>query len=426
MGKLKVFSYENRLLILLSCVFGCVFVDRLSLSFLFTMIADELKLTNAHLGMLSAILALSWALSGAGLGAISDRFNIRKPMLITSVAIFSLFSGLSGIVTSFTMLLFFRALMGIAEGPVLPIAQSLMLDASQAKRRGLNMGLIQGAAPGLIGAIIAPPLIIMIALHFGWRQAFYITALPGMILAFLIYKFVKTKDNTVLPAEEMDVLPTVESEESSDSKQVSYREIFKSKNIIICVLISCFFVTWFMLILTFTPIFLVKDRGIGEQSMGMIMSAIGFAWVFWGVAIPAISDRLGRKPTLIFFSFIAVSCPLFLCYITNPVLMGIMVFLSYTGLGCFTLFMATIPSETVSKRMIATALGTIMGIGEIIGGCVAPFVAGFIADNYGLMSTMLIASAGALISGMLACLLDETAPLVVAKRTQFHQPHSVR
>ncbi len=60
---------------------------------------------------------------------------------------FSLFSALSGLVSGFAMLLIFRALMGIAEGPVLPIAQSLMVK-SQPQRRGFNMGLIQGRRRG--------------------------------------------------------------------------------------------------------------------------------------------------------------------------------------------------------------------------------------------------------------------------------------
>ncbi|WP_116300349.1 MFS transporter, partial [Escherichia coli] len=77
-------------------------------------------------------------------------------------------SALSGLVSGFAMLLIFRALMGIAEGPVLPIAQSLMVEKSQPQRRGFNMGLIQGAAPGLLGGIIAPPLIIYLAQKWGW------------------------------------------------------------------------------------------------------------------------------------------------------------------------------------------------------------------------------------------------------------------
>lgn len=189
----RALSEENRLLIILFFVFGCVFVDRLTISFLFPMIAADLKLSNVHLGTLSAVLALTWALSGAGLGAIADRFNIRKPMLILSILVFSLFSALSGLVSGFAMLLIFRALMGIAEGPVLPIAQSLMVERSQPQRRGFNMGLIQGAAPGLLGGIIAPPLIIYLAQKWGWSMAFHLTAVPGIILAWLIYRYVNGK-----------------------------------------------------------------------------------------------------------------------------------------------------------------------------------------------------------------------------------------
>lgn len=406
-GRGSILSEENRLLVILFFVFGCVFVDRLTISFLFPMIAADLQLSNVHLGTLSAVLALTWALSGAGLGAIADRFNVRKPMLIVSIIVFSLFSALSGWVSGFAMLLIFRALMGIAEGPVLPIAQSLMVEKSQPQRRGFNMGLIQGAAPGLLGGIIAPPLIIYLAQKWGWSTAFHLTALPGIILAWLIYKYVNGKKDPSFAAE-----PAVKNQ----SEKAAYAELFKIKNVVLCILISCVFVTWFMVIITFTPSFLVTARGFSEQSMGGIMSAIGVAWVFWGVAVPAISDRIGRKPTLIFFSLLAICCPLFLSYVDNLWLLGGLVFLSYTGLGCFTLFMATIPSETVSKARIATALGLVMGIGEVIGGCLAPFTAGLIADRYGLVSVMWLATIGAACAVVLSCFLDETAPAVVSRR----------
>ncbi|WP_232811279.1 MFS transporter, partial [Serratia proteamaculans] len=215
-GRGSILSEENRLLVILFFVFGCVFVDRLTISFLFPMIAADLQLSNVHLGTLSAVLALTWALSGAGLGAIADRFNVRKPMLIVSIIVFSLFSALSGWVSGFAMLLIFRALMGIAEGPVLPIAQSLMVEKSQPQRRGFNMGLIQGAAPGLLGGIIAPPLIIYLAQKWGWSTAFHLTALPGIILAWLIYKYVNGKKDPSFAE------PTVKNQ----SEKAAYAELF--------------------------------------------------------------------------------------------------------------------------------------------------------------------------------------------------------
>ena len=63
-------SEENRLLIILFFVFGCVFVDRLTISFLFPMIAADLKLSNVHLGTLSAVLALTRRCPGRGWGRL--------------------------------------------------------------------------------------------------------------------------------------------------------------------------------------------------------------------------------------------------------------------------------------------------------------------------------------------------------------------
>ncbi|MBC8838387.1 MFS transporter, partial [Escherichia coli] len=69
--------------------------------------------------------------------------------------------------------------------------------------------------------------------------------------------------------------------------------------------------------------------------------------------------------------------PIVLIHVGSVWALGALVFVTYTGLGCFTLFMATIPAETVPPRAIASALGLIMGAGELIGGFVAPTVAGF-------------------------------------------------
>jgi MFS family permease len=400
------FSFENRLLAVLFLVFGLVFLERLALPFLWSQISDELQLTNAHLGMLSSALALSWALCGALLGLAADKLNLRKPLLIGAIVIFSMCSALSGQVGGFITLFIFRLLMGAAEGPVLPISQSLMAEASQEKRRGLNMGLINGVGPGLIGAVLGPPIMIGLAMSFGWRTAFLLTLLPGLILAFILYRMVQAK-----PAGEISGSASAELGHGLTAGNVNYIELLKIRNIALCVAISCVYITWFLSILNFGPTFLIKARGFTEVQMAGVMSFIGFAWVFWGLLIPALSDRFGRKPVMIFFTAIAISCPYFLSTIADPALLGPVVFLTFTGMGCFTLFMATIPSETVSPTLIATALGLVMGAGEVVGGGVVPFVAGFLADAYGLEIVMWISGGGAALATLLSCFLDETAPI---------------
>ncbi|PXX59616.1 MFS transporter [Pseudomonas chlororaphis] len=396
-------GYENILLGVLFLTFGFVFFDRLALSFLFPFMADELQLSNSHLGMLSSVLALAWAVSGALVGAWSDRRGKRKPLLIVAVILFSLCSALSGLVTGFLSLLLFRGIMGLAEGPILPLSQSLMVEASSPHRRGLNMGLLQGSAAGLLGAVIGPPVLIALAEAYGWRHAFIVSLIPGLLIALLIWRYVR---NDAPPAPITDNAPAA---------PINRLALLKSRNIVLCTLISCVFLTWFVILISFTPTFLVKVRGYSPASMGTVMSCLGGAWVLWGFGVAAISDRFGRRPTLVLFSLIAACCPIALLYANSPLLMGVLMLLTYTGLGCFTLFMATIPAETVPREVMATALGMIMGIGELVGGFVSPTIAGFAADRFGLSIVMWISCGGALLAALLALFLKETAPAVLAR-----------
>lgn len=396
---MKINTYENRLLLVLFVCFGFVFFDRLAMSFLFPFISAELHLNNSQLGMLSSTLALMWAISGATLGHYADRKQSKKLILVIAVVAFTLCSALSGMVTSFITLLMFRALMGIAEGPVLPVSQSLLAAASTPKRRGLNMGLVNASAPGLIGAIIAPPVLIWIATTYGWRSAFYATIIPGLVIAVLIALFVR--NNHVHEAV---------ADEHAGQPRPSYMSLLKNRNILLCVLISCFYISWFITLISFTPTFLMQVKGFSPETMGSIMGSLGVAWMVWGFIVSALSDRFGRKPVLILFSLIATLCPMVLLYVDSPSMMLPLVFLTYTGLGCFTLFMATIPAETVSAARVASALGLIMGIGELFGGFVTPTIAGFAADMYGLQIVMWIASGGSLLATLLSFFLVETAP----------------
>ena len=398
-------SYENVLLCVLFLTFGFVFFDRLALSFLFPFMEQELQLSNSHLGMLSSVLALAWAVSGALVGAWSDRRGQRKPLLIVAVILFSLCSALSGLVGGFLSLLLFRGIMGLAEGPILPLSQSLMVEASSPHRRGLNMGLLQGSAAGLLGAVIGPPLLVALAEALGWRHAFIVSLLPGLLIAWLIWRHVR-------PDPPRAQRPAPRAEEAKGKRLA----LLKSRNILLCTLISCVFVTWFIVLISFTPTFLVNARGFSPATMGRLMSCLGVAWVVWGFAVPAISDRIGRRPTLVAFSLLAACCPLALLYAPNATSLRLLLLLTYTGLGCFTLFMATIPAETVSRGVIATALGLIMGLGELVGGFLAPTVAGFAADRFGLSIVMWMSCGGALLAALLSLFLRETAPAVLARQ----------
>ncbi|MCL6479294.1 MAG: MFS transporter [Peptococcaceae bacterium] len=169
--------------------YGFVFIDRFALSMLFPQVAPDLHLNNAQMGMSMAVFALCWGVSSWIFASLSDIFRAKKLFLVAFITTFSLMSVLTGLVHSFTQLLIVRAIMGIAEGPVIALTQSITMAESHPLRRGANMGFVQ-ASSDIAGMSFCAVLVITLASFFGWRSAFGILAVPSLILAFLIWRFI--------------------------------------------------------------------------------------------------------------------------------------------------------------------------------------------------------------------------------------------
>ena len=120
-------------------------------------------------------------------------------MLLITVVAFSLCSFASGLAVSFLTLFATRLLMGLAEGPILPIAQSLVAIESTAAKRGNNMGVMQNFGSNLLGSFAAPLVLVAVATAFSWRWAFFLSGVPGLIMALLIAKYVRQPDPTAAP-----------------------------------------------------------------------------------------------------------------------------------------------------------------------------------------------------------------------------------
>ncbi len=132
--------------------------------------------------------------------------------------------------------------------------------------------------------------------------------------------------------------------------------------------------------------------------------------------MPLASDRFGRKPVLIFGSLIGMTAPLAAVYFHGPILvLGLLMFVGWITNGIFPLFMGTIPGESLPRAHIATAMGIVVGIGEILGGVAGPFVAGQLADrtSLGLQAPMFLMAGFCAVAGVIALFLKETAPAKV-------------
>lgn len=413
-------NYQNILLAILFCTFGFVFYDRLALNYLAPYWMEELGLNHAALGLLGGIPALTWAISGLLLGFISDKLDRRKPLLVIAVVGFSVFSALSGLVGGLASLLLLRALMGITEGGVLPLSQTLMMFSSSEKRRGLNMGLLQGSSAGLLGGIIGPLVTVWMAEAWGWRSAFFFTIIPGLLLAALVLFFVKElRLRAQVSGTSGESVEAPTSAIPVDERPAALGAALRNRNIILCMLIAVFFITWFITTQTFTATYIAETKGWSGGQNSFALAGVGVGWVLWGACVPWMSDRFGRRGAIIIFAAVAAFSPIVIMFAQTPALFFFGVTLTYTGMGCFTLYMATIPAETVAPNIMATCLGLIMGVGEIGGGFIAPWIGGVIAESISLNATFWMCTGAAVVVVILAAFLRETAPVRKTSNTSL-------
>jgi predicted MFS family arabinose efflux permease len=393
--------YQVLLVALLSLNFGILFFDRNALSFVMPFVKPDLGLTNTQVGFTSSALSLAWAVSALFVGARADRSGRRKAYLVGATVAFSLCSFLGGLAASFAMLLGSRLLMGLADGGIAPISQSITALAVPPERRGLAMGVMQNFGSNLLGSFAAPVLLVAFATAYGWHTAFYLAGVPGLISAFLLWRY--SREPEADPAS-IDSAPPA-------SLFARLREILSHRNMVLCPLIAVLLVSYLVICWTFAPLFLTKVRGFAPNEMSWLMGTLGISATVGSFAVTGISDRIGRKPVMIFASFLGVILPLGALYYSGSIwVLAAIFFVGWALNGTFPLFMGTIPSETVSRTHMTTAIALVMGSGEVFGGVLSPALAGWAADVAGLSAPLWIMMALCIAAGILAFALHETAP----------------
>jgi MFS transporter, ACS family, hexuronate transporter len=400
-------NYQWLLIGVLSMHFGVVFFDRNAFSFLTPWIQPDLKLTLTQIGLIGAGFSAAWAFAGLVMGSLSDRFGHRKAILIVATLVFALSSVLSGLAPTFVMLLGARMLMGLAEGGIMPITQTLIAAEVAPERRGLAQGITQNFGANLLANSLGPIIVVWMATHYGWREAFYLVAIPGFLMALVIALCVR------------------EPERPKDRPKPTFADsvkLLQNPAILVCVALSILLVAYFVVWSSFMPLFLTQTKGFDRTAMGGIMSAMGFSSIAVAFIVPGLSDRLGRKPVAIVAGLLGAVMPLgaLLIESTSPMPYYVVFAIGAAVTGVFPMAMATIPSEIVPPSLTATALSLTMGISEVVGGVLGPPAAGRMGDAFGLGAAIWILAAVSIGVGVVALLLRETAPAVLARRTQGH------
>ena len=364
--KKGLFTYENGIVALMAFTFGALFFDRLALNYLVPYVAKDLSLNNTQIGLLAAGLSLAWAFSSYYTTAWSEARNRNKLTFIMAVIIFSVCSFGSGLAMGFLTLLLARVIMGLAEGPVVPLAQLFVERESSPNRLGINVGILQAVGSALFGSILAPVILIQVAEDIGWRSAFYIAGVPGLILALIAFFYLKSS--------------TTESRGKQEEGGLNYRELLKYHNIKWGMLVACCVFGWWFATLPFITKYFTDVQGMAAEQMQQTMGLLGVSMLFFSMFFPGISDKVGRKNALLIAIGIGVFYPFAVYFLHGSTAHLPAMLVTYGMVGTLPLVAAVIPSEAVPNHLKARAIGFITAVAEIVGGVIVPAIAGALSD----------------------------------------------
>lgn len=177
-------SVRNYALVILTLVYTFNFIDRQLLSILQEAIKAELLLSDAQLGLLTGFaFAMFYVTAGIPIARLADRGN-RRNIVAVSIGLWSFMTAISGFVQNYTQLLLARVGVGIGEAGGSPPSHSIVSDIFPPKQRasalsfystGVNLGIMFGF---LFGGWLNE--------FFGWRVAFLVVGVPGILLAGIV------------------------------------------------------------------------------------------------------------------------------------------------------------------------------------------------------------------------------------------------
>lgn len=178
-------GYRRYVLCLLLVVYALSFLDRQIVNILAEPIKRDLHLADWQMGAMTGLaFALLYTTLGVPLARLSDRGN-RSWIISGSLLVWSGFTVLCGLSTSFIHLLLARVGVGVGEAGCSPPAQSLIAEMTPREQRGKALGFYSMGVP--IGSLLGMLAGGLLAQHYGWRIAFLTVGAPGVLLAVISF-----------------------------------------------------------------------------------------------------------------------------------------------------------------------------------------------------------------------------------------------
>ncbi|CUH64747.1 L-galactonate transporter [Thalassovita gelatinovora] len=371
-------SFSRQLLVLLTGGFVLDHLDRHILSITLNQIGLEFQLNDLQLGTLSGV---AFAVVYVVLGFPLARMTVpgrRKTIIVGTLTIWSMMTALMAVAGSYAQLLMARIGVGVGEAGYTPAAHSMIIDSFPEKKRASALAAF--SAGSNIGVFFAFILGGIVAAKFGWRAAFLVAGVPGILLALvMVFRLYEPKT-------------AAEPQETTSAPPPTYRGIARrllrdrvTRHVLIGSLLAAM-VSYGAL--AWVPMFLARSHNLGITQIGIFLAlviGIGGGLTTWFAGV--LSDRLAAKGASRRMTFVAatilVAKPLAItAYLTDSAALTLTMFVLpamaggiYLGPAFAHIYHQVPPDEKPMTTAIMMFTLNLIGLG------LGPFLVGLMSET---------------------------------------------
>jgi MFS family permease len=401
-GYLYSKRYTNYIFALLFLLYMFDYVDRTVVTSLFPFLKADWNLSDTQCGLL--VSAVYWSIVALTLpvSILVDRWSRKKTIGIMAV-LWGLATGLCAFTKSFGHLFSARTLIGVGEAGYAPGGTAMIAGLYPQEKRSWMIGLWNASIP--LGSAIGVGLGGIIATHWGWRHAFGLVAIPGLIVAILFffvkdYKTVELKRKKKLPG--MDI----KKEVALSTKEI-FREFTNKPSLIFSYFGMAGVVFTTTSLITWLPTYFYRVQGLPESQAGLKSSSIMILALIGAPLGGYIADKWRKKKINARLLFPGISTFLsavflFLAFVVFP---GKMQYMLLLALGVLiTAYIAassSVTQDVVHAGMRAMSYAVAVVVQNLIGASLGPIVIGAVSDATNIQTAMSILPAALLCASLM-------------------------
>ena len=363
----KLLSSPTFAFILLYIGFMISYVDRSAISLSLSHIAKDFNMGPAELGVVLSIFYLGYTVMQIPGGWLADRFG-SKYVVITSIALWSVFTVLTGFAWSLTSLLVIRFLFGLGEGGYPSSAMKGIAELYHRPARPKMTGFL--ISSNYLGSFVAPLLMAPLIIGLGWRDAFFYIGIAGVVFA-LIYWLVVSR-NTPQTAGETESVQKI--------NRAGVAELLRMP------LLWQIMLVWFCLSMVnkgldaWMPMYLMKARGLDLKTVGFLLPlpfiAASVASALGGWIMTRWFD--GKEKVMLVLSCVLTGIFVYGMY-QSATTTEVIVFqtIAYFFKSFVFSVAFALPTKILAQRLVGTGIG-IINFGGQAAGFISPLAIGFI------------------------------------------------